>query len=342
MRIIQIVALLAISLPMGVHSEFRNLRSMVASSPGARTSLADALLSAIRSPTREVEESLLKAAEITGLGREQVRHMARTLTKKMETEGTKPEELEKEIKRLREVPKEKPVNVGDVYKPKGSWTYSFKQTRALSKAVLTAVRSSDGSVDPDALENAVAEGVDPSDILQSVEAMRKLRQKHSKPKAETDAAKTDTTSTEYKYADEEEMDRKLKKEPSSTATAEKSNSQSKKNTAVTEQKTTIYEYADEDEVPSAEIPNERRAEATKSAVKTEAKMLRQSNSPARTRALSKAVLSGMKSSTGAVDPTAMKEAMDAGWTKDDIDSSIAAAQPQKKTSDTTSTYEYAD
>lgn len=264
MKFTSTLALLALLLPAGVHADFRNLRSKVNTSKEARSSLADALLSAIRSPQKEVDENLLRVAEMAGLGRESVRHMARTLTKKMESEGASAEVLENQIQRLRESPiQEKPTtSSGKSYKPKGAWTYSYQATRALSKAVLSSMRSEDGSVDPKLMDEALKEGVSAEDIERSVASARRLKNKHSAT-ASNQESKSEHASYHYKYADENEEDRQLKQTPSSASvvSTENSNSHSTTVTVTSKQEETVpyeYHYADENEVPS-DAANEKKA-----------------------------------------------------------------------------------
>eukprot|EP00546_Thalassionema_frauenfeldii_P011724 CAMPEP_0178928712 /NCGR_PEP_ID=MMETSP0786-20121207/20087_1 /TAXON_ID=186022 /ORGANISM="Thalassionema frauenfeldii, Strain CCMP 1798" /LENGTH=258 /DNA_ID=CAMNT_0020604669 /DNA_START=30 /DNA_END=806 /DNA_ORIENTATION=- len=252
MKFTSTLALLTLLLPTGVLADFRNLRSKVNTSKEARSSLADALLSAIRSPQKEVDENLLRVAEMAGLGRESVRHMARTLTKKMESEGASPEVLENQIQRLRESPvQEKPTSSGKSYKPKGAWTYSYQATRALSKAVLSSMRSEDGSVDPKLMDEALTEGVSAEDIERSVASARRLKKKHSAT-ANNQESQSEHASYHYKYADENEEDRQLKQTPSSASVVltDNSNSQSTTVTVASKQETDPYEYhyADENEV----------------------------------------------------------------------------------------------
>mmetsp|Transcript_4870 Transcript_4870/g.5644 ORF Transcript_4870/g.5644 Transcript_4870/m.5644 type:complete len:202 (+) Transcript_4870:83-688(+) len=149
----------------------RHLSQYLEKSPRA---VADAIWSCVQSPTGEIEEKLMQIALDSGFARQTVRHLCRLARQKVEEDGST-EKLEEDLAKVKDLPvtpKEEPEKeekkVHEGYKSKALWNMSFEQHQALSKAVLSAIRSPTKEIDPKAMSEAIATGVTKETVIASL------------------------------------------------------------------------------------------------------------------------------------------------------------------------------
>mmetsp|Transcript_16096 Transcript_16096/g.23689 ORF Transcript_16096/g.23689 Transcript_16096/m.23689 type:complete len:203 (+) Transcript_16096:69-677(+) len=155
-------------------SSLQNVKEVVqtiANSPvKTREALSDAILSSVHSPAGEIDPKLLEIVTNAGLPRQMVRHLAHAARRKMSL-GASISEIEEDMKSLRK-PREETKADNNGYKPVHAWAMPDRQHRALSKAILSAIRSPTGTVDPEAMKEAMSEGLSRERILESVRVGR--------------------------------------------------------------------------------------------------------------------------------------------------------------------------
>lgn len=144
----------------------------------APRAIADAIESAVNSGSGEVDPEALQLAVDTGWTSDEVHNMARLALKSIHDHDGDKSRVLSDLRRLRTMKGQKRPQKEDSnsntwtsgYKPKGSWTMSYKEHRALSKAVLTAIRSPSHDVDPVAMEEAIKEGVSREMVMEAIDS----------------------------------------------------------------------------------------------------------------------------------------------------------------------------
>jgi len=146
----------------------RNLGKYLKEAPQA---VADAIWSCLQSPTGEIEAELMQEAIDGGFARQIVRHLCNLAQKKVEEDGNTLQ-IEKELEKVEKMPVAQQEEGKKLdhrsYQPKGLWNMSDEQHQALSRAVMTAIRSPTKQVHPKALSEAVATGMKAETVIASV------------------------------------------------------------------------------------------------------------------------------------------------------------------------------
>mmetsp|Transcript_8492 Transcript_8492/g.12287 ORF Transcript_8492/g.12287 Transcript_8492/m.12287 type:complete len:215 (-) Transcript_8492:26-670(-) len=130
--------------------------------------ISNVILSAVK--TDKIDEASMATALESGMSRAQIDNLVRLAVDRARTDGNilRIEEDMAKIRELKIPPKPKqPRNEYIIGK---GWTLSSHQHKLISIAVLTAIRSPTKTVDEDAVEAAIASGVDRDLIMRSVAA----------------------------------------------------------------------------------------------------------------------------------------------------------------------------
>lgn len=168
---------LLVASPFQSHAELRGFRK-------ERKLVADAILSAVHSSDGTVDHDLLLQAHRSGIPAEFLHSLARKTLAKLNEPGVTMDDVEKDVRRLArgdepEMQKQKtneiPASSSDTsasasnnaIKTRSLPKVNQGPARALSEAVLSALKSETGTMDQDLFEYAVAAGNNPHVILKA-------------------------------------------------------------------------------------------------------------------------------------------------------------------------------
>lgn len=140
--------------------------------------MANAIESAINSEAGKVDSEALQLAVKSGWTSDEVNHMVRLALNSIHDHAGDKLQVLRDLERLRMLKQQKRPKAESLtthswtnnYKPKGGWTMSYKEHRALSKAVLTAIRSPNHAVDPVALEEAIDQGLSRDVVMEAIDS----------------------------------------------------------------------------------------------------------------------------------------------------------------------------
>lgn len=151
----------------------KDLLQKIANSPTkTREALSDAILSSVHSSTGEIDPKLLEIATNAGVPRQMIRHLAHSARRQMSSEGASIEDIEEDMRNLRQPRQETHSNNDGYTQPAYAWAMPDNQHRALSKAILSAIRSPTGTIDPESMKAALSEGLSEDQILESTRVAR--------------------------------------------------------------------------------------------------------------------------------------------------------------------------
>eukprot|EP00547_Thalassionema_nitzschioides_P018547 CAMPEP_0194243056 /NCGR_PEP_ID=MMETSP0158-20130606/8400_1 /TAXON_ID=33649 /ORGANISM="Thalassionema nitzschioides, Strain L26-B" /LENGTH=463 /DNA_ID=CAMNT_0038978269 /DNA_START=41 /DNA_END=1432 /DNA_ORIENTATION=+ len=268
--------------------------------PDARKLISESVLSAVRDGA--IDPQVMERVIQAGMPRDLVENIAFEAYSKVRNGKASFEQIENDMRNLREQTAEEEMNGGFSYdKPNKSpattrghevGTLSARATTALSKAVLSAIRNKEDKIDPKLMDEAIEAGASRDSIFQALDnALR-----YKKPASSF-------------------------QEPSLSFNNE-ANSVSNRFMEIDEAIEAGIQEAQKIEEQKKELDHNKQKATTRSGTKPEL-------SYRATKALSKAVLSGFRSKEGKVDPKLMDEAIKLGASRDRIFAALGNALQHK-------------
>jgi len=149
----------------------RNLRS---GSVDERVLVADAILSAIKSPEKQIDPQLLFQAHFLGIPSEFLHHLAREAQKKVEN-GVSIEQIESDMRRLRQQEEQIQEDATGKKDVGAEEEDSYSKAQKSAQAILSGFRSEDGKMDRGLVKDAIEEGATKETLDESLNTVMKFK-----------------------------------------------------------------------------------------------------------------------------------------------------------------------